>query len=331
MRMSFGLGLPAMNPAQFVRWVRLAEEAGFDDVTTGDNPILLLDQYVSLTLAALNTSRCRLGTTVTNPVSRDPLVTATAIASVQELAPGRVFLGLSTGAVARARRTALEDYIRAVRELWRSSTTMYQGHTLTTAWARTPVPIFIAASGPLGLRQAGRIADGVIVESGLTPEVIAAAQEYIAEGARAAGRRAEEIEVWWYAKGDIAASKDEAIERILGALAGSALHVFHAGMQGRQAPPHLQEKLDTLQREYQIIGHFNTGAGDRNAQLATKLGLRDYLAERFGIVGAARDWVDTVRRLQRCGVKHLFLAGVMPDKERFITAFGREVLPALRE
>ena len=56
---TFGIASKPDQKDAFIRWVTEAEQAGFGLVCTGDSPALLRDQYVALTLLALNTSRCK--------------------------------------------------------------------------------------------------------------------------------------------------------------------------------------------------------------------------------------------------------------------------------
>ncbi|MFQ5875893.1 MAG: LLM class flavin-dependent oxidoreductase, partial [Dehalococcoidia bacterium] len=76
---------------------RVAEECGFSHLTLVDQPNLSRDMYVSLTIAALNTHRIRIGQGVTDPLTYHPSVIANATATLNELSGGRAFLGLGAG------------------------------------------------------------------------------------------------------------------------------------------------------------------------------------------------------------------------------------------
>src|SRR6186713_3305201 len=79
------------------RLLQFAEELGYDSGWVPDSQMIWSDCYAVLALAAANTSRIRLGTGVAIPGTRLAPVTAHAIASINRLAPGRVFLGIGTG------------------------------------------------------------------------------------------------------------------------------------------------------------------------------------------------------------------------------------------
>jgi alkanesulfonate monooxygenase SsuD/methylene tetrahydromethanopterin reductase-like flavin-dependent oxidoreductase (luciferase family) len=100
--MDFGITLkPDMSPDRVVALARQAEQAGFGYGWLFDSHVLWLEPYPLLTLMALNTKRMRLGTCVTNPASRDPSVTASALATLNLISGGRMDLGIGRGDSAR--------------------------------------------------------------------------------------------------------------------------------------------------------------------------------------------------------------------------------------
>ena len=118
-KFEFGLGMASFEFDRFRRCARAGDAAGFSFLSVGDNPGAMHDTYVSMTLLAEETKRCRVGTAVTNSIHRDDLVVASALSSIESLAPGRAFVGLATG---RARKPStvkrLRDHVIALRERW---------------------------------------------------------------------------------------------------------------------------------------------------------------------------------------------------------------------
>jgi alkanesulfonate monooxygenase SsuD/methylene tetrahydromethanopterin reductase-like flavin-dependent oxidoreductase (luciferase family) len=97
--MKFGISfggtyLPSRRMAELAKE---AEAGGFEHIWFGDSQMVYRDPYVSMALCALNTSKVKLGTAVTNPYTRDPSVTANSILTAYEVAPGRIILGIGTG------------------------------------------------------------------------------------------------------------------------------------------------------------------------------------------------------------------------------------------
>ena len=120
---------------------REAEDSGFDWLGVADSQSVFRELYVALTLAALNTRRVQLGPLVTNPLTRHLVVTASAIASVDELAGGRGVLGLGSGDSAiytigapPATLAGLEDSIAMLGRL----TSRRDGGSRRAALARAP-------------------------------------------------------------------------------------------------------------------------------------------------------------------------------------------------
>jgi len=84
--------LPDPPSSRFVELVQMAEQAGFTHAWTYDSHILWQDGYAFLTLAAMHTSTIKLGHCVTNPGIREPTVTASAYATLQDITGGRMAL-----------------------------------------------------------------------------------------------------------------------------------------------------------------------------------------------------------------------------------------------
>jgi 5,10-methylenetetrahydromethanopterin reductase len=187
------------------------EALGFDHLWLTESSLHARDPYQLLALAAQNTSRLRLGTAVTNPVSRHPAMTAVAAATLDELADGRAVLGIGAGdrplvalGLAPARLKTLEAAVVAIRRLLAGERLDVDGpgFDLVDAHLRFParkdLPIFVSASGPRTLELAGGIADGVILLCGLDPTVVEWALERIDHGARTAGRSRPEVALFVY-------------------------------------------------------------------------------------------------------------------------------------
>jgi 5,10-methylenetetrahydromethanopterin reductase len=192
----FGLNrFDSRSVAAFAADVRRTETLGWDAAWVPDSQLRRRDTYVMLAAAAQATERITLGTLLANPVNRHPTVTASSIATIDELAPGRTVLGWGVGDTAvrlaglrPARIAELEASTRFMRAL-------LDGEGVEVGAARParlphhrPVPIWIAAGGPRTLRMAGGVADGVFIRVGTHRANIARSIAAVHEGAVAAGR-----------------------------------------------------------------------------------------------------------------------------------------------
>ena len=112
--------------------IKVAEDLGYDRAWVPDSQMIWSDCYATLALAAQNTSRIKLGTGVAIPGTRIAPVTAHSIASVNRIAPGRVFLGIGTGHTAMRvmgmnpmKIRDFREYLRIVRSLLRGEEVEY--------------------------------------------------------------------------------------------------------------------------------------------------------------------------------------------------------------
>ncbi|MBI2867996.1 MAG: LLM class flavin-dependent oxidoreductase [Chloroflexi bacterium] len=322
------------------RTLQELEGLGFLRISHGDTPSVLPECYVVLTLMALNTQRVQIGPLVTNPLLREPSVIAAALATVDGISNGRAVLAVSTGDSALfgiglrpASLEQLKEYVLAVRGLLRKGEARYQGRQHHIFWSslfrRRDIPIYIVAEGPKTLRLAGQIADGVVIGSGLLTEVVADAKEAIHQGAREAGRDPESLDLWWHARGNIERDRRKAVEALMSQLASIANHATRFTLEGKRVPNELHGAFKELHRRYEYSQHTAMTARNPNAALLEEMGLSDYVAERWGLVGTADDIIERVNRLATYGVKKLWLGGLMRRPETS-TMFGQQVLPHFR-
>ena len=334
--MKFGVTLLPDGLDALARRARLAEDLGFDYVGIGDSQSLFREVYVSLSVVATCTQRAMLGPTITNPLTRHPAVTASAIASVNELSGGRAFLGIGSGDSAvlnlgmrPARVAELRNYIQSVRDMLAGGAAEYQGRRAHVRWADSPIPIAMAAEGPRTLAMAGEIADAAIVHTGLTPGILSDTIARVREGDGSAGREQGAVGVWAFAKCNIAESREQAIQDIKMALAASGHHVFAFTLEGKHLPQEFREAIYALRREYQASEHEQIGQ-TRNATLTDELGLTDYFADRFAIAGTPEECRAKARSIFDSGVDVLLITAIGPDPDTILRRFGQEVIAPLR-
>jgi 5,10-methylenetetrahydromethanopterin reductase len=201
MGVRLGIGLKGEHsPERFAALVATVEGLGFDSLWLADER-LYRNVYATLTLAAVHSTRLRLGTAVTNPYVRPPAVTAAAIATVDEVSGGRTVLGIGAGgsataAVGLARprpARALREAIAIVNGLTAGQRVEMAGEIFRFSGRLdfTPprrVPVWLAARGPKLLELAGEVADGALIGGFVSEAGLAFAAERIAAGARRAGR-----------------------------------------------------------------------------------------------------------------------------------------------
>src|SRR5579883_3493738 len=332
--MRFGIIALPHSVQEAVEDAKLAESAGFHWLGMADSQSVYRELYTSAALCAAATSRIRIGPTVTNPVTRHPAVTASGIATLDEISAGRAFCGIGTGdsavlnlgerPVSLAR---LRAYVHTVRSLLRRQDTEYQGRRVHLGWPARPAPVYVVAEGPRTLELAGEIADGVVIGVGLQAELLREALAHVAAGAVRAGRTLADLDLWAFARINVTADIEAGIDEIRMELASCAHHVFRFTLEGKQVPPALAEAIRLLQRGYQPAQHEQ--AAGANAALVRDPTLRHYLAERFAVIGPPDACVQKLQAVAGAGVPNVLFTGFAPDRAALIRSLGEAVLPRL--
>ena len=94
----FGVGLFPTEPLQqMIHLAEVTEELGYSHIWVGDSHLIWREAYVNMAAMALKTTRVKLGTGVTNPLTRHPSVVGSAYATLEEYAPGRMIVGIGLG------------------------------------------------------------------------------------------------------------------------------------------------------------------------------------------------------------------------------------------
>ena len=203
--MDFGVCVLA-KPNQCAQDARVAEDHGFTHVWVSDTQMMAGDPYICLGLIAQQTRRVKLCTGVSVAGTRIPPVIANSIATLNQMAPGRVILGIGTGNSAwramgmppRSLRTLRED-VRVIRGLVRGDEVefqygkeqraikfFHQGQSFMNT--RDPVPIHVAANAPQAMTLAGEIGDGFITSRTNSLDGWNAAWNQVRHGAVKAGK-----------------------------------------------------------------------------------------------------------------------------------------------
>ncbi|MGH2372521.1 MAG: LLM class flavin-dependent oxidoreductase, partial [bacterium] len=217
-----------------VRWGRLAEDLGFDDVWYCED-LFQRDAWIALTAVASATRRIRIGTCIVNPYSSSPAEIAMRAASLQEFSEGRFVLGIGPGdppvldwAGLRQRRplSGLREGVDLLRRLLRGEDaafdgTVFRGWTararLTFRTPSEPIPIYIGGQGPKILEYMGEAGDGGLPIV-FPPEIIDVVVGRVRSGAARAGRSLDNFDlaacVWW-SIGSTPAEAQEALRPLI--------------------------------------------------------------------------------------------------------------------
>jgi 5,10-methylenetetrahydromethanopterin reductase len=320
----------------YVEWAKFVDRAGFSFLGFGDSQSRWMDCWSILAVTAVNTERVTLGPFITNALSRHPAAAAGAAITLQKLSHGRAVYGLGSGetsvidlGVGKLPLAEFEEYALAVKGLCAGAAVEYRGHELKMLWDAEPVPLLIAGDGPEMQRLAGRIADGVIVGNGATPEIVKHALAQIQMGAEEAGRDPDQVEVWWMTRVQLADSEDDAFKELRPYMATYANTRYRSGLnaKGVAVDPDIAERLRGLRKEFRYEESLFT---DRmfNAELVDKYGLREWLGRQFVIAGPRDHCVERLRELEAAGAKNIVVPLVMGDVMKATEVLAEQILPA---
>jgi alkanesulfonate monooxygenase SsuD/methylene tetrahydromethanopterin reductase-like flavin-dependent oxidoreductase (luciferase family) len=194
----------AEAPTQVVAWARAAEAAGVGTVWVSED-CFYPSAFGLAAAAAVATRRVPIGIGVVNPYTRHPAVLAMEAATLSQLAPERVILGLGTsnrdwieaqlGIAFREPRQTLRECVDIVQRLWGGERVTARGSCFTVndaalqfKPAQHTLPVFLGMKSRRGLELAGEIADGVLLSGLPSPGHIVRARANIAAGQRRVGR-----------------------------------------------------------------------------------------------------------------------------------------------
>lgn len=313
------------SPGDLVEFGVAAEAAGFDGLTISDHFHPWQDNqghagHAWLTLAAIGqrTERLTLGTAVTCPSYRlHPSQVAHAFATLGALYPGRIFLGVGTGEAVneaptdggwgpyRERADRLVEAVRLIRRMWSEEWVDFEGQHVRVKSARlydkpaSPVPIYMAASGPRSAAIAGRETDGWITDPGTArhrPEVRQAFMEAVRSSGKDPDTMPRIVELWV-----VVGNREEAL---------------------------------AAARLWQFLPIFNDVVGVADPREIQRIAEERSSPER--VVAAwlvstdPDDHISAIDELVALGTTHVSVHTPQADQRGVIDFYGREVLPLLR-
>ena len=321
----FGVGLFPTEPLQkMIHLAKVAEESGFSHIWVGDSHLIWREAYVNMTAMLLNTAKVKFGTGVTNPLTRHPSVLASAYATLEEYAPGRMIVGIGLGdssvetmGLKPSSLANFESSLGQMRELFAGKEAQLpSGKIHLLHPCKGKMPIYVAASGPKMLELSGRIADGIIVLVGVADEYIAHTREKIGAGAKAAGRKLEDIDlVLWVpcAVSETASAKDAVKAHVARVVAHPLPYVLD---------PNEQTVLAEIRKTYDYYHHMDQQANHADV-------IPDWLVDKFAIAGTIAECRKQIERIKKTGIQQIAIIPYSPpggSREETIRGFAKAMM-----
>jgi alkanesulfonate monooxygenase SsuD/methylene tetrahydromethanopterin reductase-like flavin-dependent oxidoreductase (luciferase family) len=344
--------------------VRYAEELGYDRAWVPDSQMIWSDCYAVMALAAQGTRRIKIGTGVAIPGTRIAPVTAHSIASINQIAPGRVFLGIGTGHTAMRvmgqhpmRIKDFREYLRVVRALLNGEAVEYifAGRTREIQFLHRdlrfinlehPIPIYVAANGPLACETVGAYGDGWVTAVGSLAEV-KGQLGLIEQGARKAGRTLPEGFLTTALLGGCVLRPGEKLtdDRVIdetGSIVTAVLHFAYEiwkdlGKRPELVPPYFADKWD----EYLArVDDFTLPEHARFRQVheghctfmqpAERKFVTPEAIRATCLVGTPDEIADQLHALEKIGIHGVCLLPPAEFQRKVFRDFAEMVMPRMR-
>jgi probable F420-dependent oxidoreductase len=311
--------------------LRAAEDAGFDQYWFFDSHVIWLECYSALgwLIGQSRNEKMEFGTCVTNPVTRDPTVVTSAFATLNQITGGRMICGIGRGDSSvrvmkrkPANLARVEEAINVIRTVGSGRPLEIDGVPVHMEWAERRIPIYVAGYGPMALRLAGRVGDGVIFQVA-DPFFIEWGMQFVREGAEEAGRDPDDIVIHCAAATYVSEDKDDARNRVRWFPALVANHIVDVLRHHDPdvMPAYITEYVEA-RPSYDYYEHGQPGA-DHSKYVP------DEICDRFCVIGSAEECSSKVRELASIGVSEFNIYPI-PELEEIIGTYGREIVPQVR-
>ena len=308
-----------------------AEKAGFDYVWITDH-FNNRNVYVALTTIALHTNKIKLGPGVTNPYLINPVVTAQSVASLSEIAPNRVTLGIGAGDKTtlsllgieiKKPLTAIRESVEIIRSLTTTGKVKFAGKIFSVQKAKFnfkpkgTIPIYIGAQGPKMLQLAASVGDGVLINAS-HPKDIGDALKYIKTGAEAANRKLADIDVAAYTSFSIHEKEKKAIK--------AATPVVAFIVSGSPEPV-LEKHGISVEDAMAIKKALEAGNwGEAFSKVTPEM------IEAFSISGTPETCIERINELIKLGISQFVVGSpIGPNVREAIDLISREIIPHFKE
>jgi len=317
---------------------RTVEQLGFDTVLFPDSQNLAPEVWGQLMLAAKATTRLQLGPGVSNSVTRDPAVTASAALALQVESDGRAVLGIGRGDSAVQRIGKREDPVAsfertltALQAYLRGEIVDRDGFASRLEWLErshaAKVPLVVAATGPRVIEAACRRADGVCLAVGCDRGHVGAKLAHAREAARAAGRAAGSVRFGAFITCVIHEDVRVARDAVRGSAASFARFSALPGSDLSRLPEPLASAARYLREHYDMRAHTRTDT-------AHAAGLSEEFIDWFAIAGPPAAAIERFRALAALGLDFLWVIPGSTGMPRDVAAaslgsLARDVVPAL--
>jgi probable F420-dependent oxidoreductase len=319
--------------SRVVELTQRAEQLGFSHAWTFDSHILWQEPFVIYSQMLAATERIVVGPMVTNPVTRDPTVTASLFATLNDMYGNRTICGIGRGDSAQRvlgkKPTTLaqtEEAIHIIKELAEGRSIETPAGEVRIPWVRDgKLDVWMAGYGPKALALVGRVADGFILQLA-DPAILRWTVDKVREAAEAAGRDPAAVAICVaapaYVGDDLAHAREQC--RWFGGMVGNHVAdlVRRYGSDG-EIPQALTDYIKAREG-YDYAHHGRAGNPDTEF-------VPDEIVDRFCVLGTVDDHVAKLRELESLGATQFSVYLMHDAQDETLEAYGESIIPAIKE
>ena len=327
----FGIEFVPKEPYwKIVFYAIQAERSGFNNLWITDH-FNNRNVYVTLTTAAIYTNKITVGPGVTNPYMVNPVFTAQALVSLNELAPGRVVLGIgagdkttlaSVGVEMRKPLSAVREAVSIFRNMARGKNVAHKGKVFQIAGAKFffkpkgKIPVYIGAQGPKMLALAGKIGDGVLINA-CHPDDVEYAVNCVKNGVQEIGKQFSELDVAAYTSfsvhEDSKKATKAAVPVVAFIVAGSPSQV----LERHEINPKKAEGI----REALRANDWGRAFGAVSPEMI----------EAFSVCGTSNMCIERINQLLKSGISQFVVGSpIGPKVKAAISLISEKIIPSVK-
>jgi 5,10-methylenetetrahydromethanopterin reductase len=324
----FGIEFVPKDPYWKITYYAVqAERGGFSNLWITDH-FNNRNVYVALTTAAIYTNQITVGPGVTNPYMVNPVFTAQAVATLNELAPGRIVLGIgagdkttlaTVGVKMHKPLSAVRETVDIIREMTRGENVVFKGDVFQIAGAnfffkpKGSIPIYVGAQGPKMLALAGKIGDGVLINAG-HPKDVEYAVNCVKEGVNEVGKQFNELDVAAYTSfsvhEDLKKATKAAVPVVAFIVAGSPRQVLERHDINMKKAEEIREALK--------VNDWGRAFG----------GVSQGMIEAFSVCGTPDMCIERIDQLLKSGISQFVVGSPIGPKVRAaIDLVSEKIIP----
>ena len=329
--LKFGIEFVPKDPYwKLAAYAIQAENSGFDNLWITDH-YGNRNVYVTLAAAAIYTNKITFGTGVTNPWMVNPVITAQAIATLNELAPGRVVLGMGAGDKTTLEAVGIEmgkplaavkEAIDIFRKLTNGEKVAFQGEVFKAAGAKfnfktaNKIPVYVGAQGPKMLEMAGKIGDGVLINAS-HPSDIQFAVQMANEGMKQVGKSPADVDITAYTSFSVNEDPKKAVK--------AATPVVAFIVAGSPAAVLEKHKIDVAKAD-ELRGALKVGDFPKALTAVTP-----EMLDAFSICGTPDTCIEKIAALQKIGISQFVVGSpIGTNVKNSIDLIGSKIIPQFK-